>query len=294
MRYSYVPPDLTYLRRDTSVEELYLGIELEISGPSGVQTHNPVLNLLPEMVYAKADSSVERGFEVVTVPLAASNIRELVRPLMVQLPAIYALGYRSAASGCCGIHIHLSRVAFTRLQLYKFLFMVYGHPSLSLLLSQRTAEAFEMWALPYSNKAEHKQRAFTRSQGGRNRHDAVNISHHPTIELRIFNGSLNLLTFHKAIDTALSLFKYAMDTPEHKMTAQDYIDFVSIHREWYPFLDVFLQSPRRVRGLLFDGDVPIETDISDTLQHRLTKLYKLAMGSDYVRDNAQAASATPA
>jgi hypothetical protein len=115
--------------------------------------------------------------------------------------------------------------------------------------------SFEQWASPFASKDDYTARAKTKRQGGRSRHDAVNISNKPTIELRVFAGTLNPLTFHKNLDTAIALYQFAKDTPFHGITINGFIDYIAQNRYLYPHLDIFLQDKDN-RTDLFWRDAP--------------------------------------
>jgi hypothetical protein len=119
--------------------------------------------------------------------------------------------------------------------------------------------SFEQWASPFASKDDYTARAKTKRQGVRSRHDAVNISNKPTIELRIFAGTLNPLTFHKNLDTAIALYQFAKDTPFHGITINGFIDYITQNRCHYRYLDTFLQDKDN-RTDLFWRDIPTITE----------------------------------
>jgi hypothetical protein len=273
--YSYTPAELCFHDTPNSSSELFFGIELEIErcdahyGPmdNNTRSHTAGLSLVPNWCYTKYDSSVRFGFEIVTHPMSLSWMQTEIHTLVDNFRTLRDLGYRSADVGTCGMHIHMSKIAFTHAQLYKFMYMVYAHPSFSLLLSQRSMASFERWASPFASKYDYTTRAKTKHQGQRSRHDAVNISNKPTIELRIFAGTLNPLTFHKNIETAIAMYRFAKDTPFHGITITGFIDYVMQNKFLYPHLDIFLQDKGN-RTDLFCRDTPT---IPDTYRKSLVE-----------------------
>src|SRR3990167_6514919 len=117
--YSYMPP-LRFLKGVNSCEELFLGVELEITPQidGTFFNHQAALSLLPDFVYAKRDSSIPNGFEMVTHPFAQSCMRDKLRAWLSMFTKLYSFGYRSGDTNTCGTHIHMSQVAFTHAQLY--------------------------------------------------------------------------------------------------------------------------------------------------------------------------------
>ena len=261
--YNFSPPTV-FMKNAQSSEELFLGIELEIDrcneryGPmtSNTAAHTQGLSLMPDWCYAKYDSSIQHGFEIVTQPMSVNWVTMNIHTLVDKFGEWRELGYRSGDVGTCGMHVHMSKIAFTHAHLYKFMYLVYAHPSFSLLLSQRTMASFERWAFPFSEKSEFLARAKTKLQGARNRHDAVNISTKPTVELRIFAGTLNPLTFNKNLDVTLAMYRFSQDTSLHAINVSKFVEYVYSNRSLYPYLFLFF-SDKESRSDLFSMDTPV-------------------------------------
>lgn len=260
--YSYQPP-IVYRRSAACTSELFLGIELEITrchrsfGPMDNRTasHREGLDLVPDWCYTKYDGSVPAGFEIVTHPMSVPWITQNIHELTNKFGALYDLGYRSQEGNICGMHIHMSKMAFSPAHLYKFMYMVYAHPSFTLLLSQRTESSLARWACHYATNKENASRSKCMHQGERHRHDAVNISSKPTIELRIFAGTLNPFTFYKNIETALALYRFSMNSSFSGVSINDFVEYVFDNKYMYRYLNLFLQN-KEIRSDLFWYDRP--------------------------------------
>ena len=261
--YNYTPR-LKFMHSDSSSEELFLGVELEIArsspdyGPMDQHTssHLGGLATTPEWCYTKYDGSVSAGYEIVSMPMSVSWANQHIHELTDTFPELRKLGYISGESTMCGMHIHMSRAAFTHLHLYKFMYTVYYNSSMSLLLSQRDVESFTRWARPVDDRSSIALRAKHKRQCGRNRHDAVNLSDtKPTVELRIFKGTLNEYTFRKNIQTALALYRFSQDTSLHNLSAKHFVEYVLDNHNLYRELGVFLLAKEQ-RDLIFSNDTP--------------------------------------
>ena len=277
--YSFTPNPLVFLKTDNSAVELFVGIELEIErcskdyGPLDNLTasHRAGLAIIPDWCYTKYDSSVHAGFEIVTQPMSVPWMILHINELVSQFQVLRNLGYRSHDLDTCGMHLHLSKVAFGHVHLYKFMQLFYNNPTLSMLLSQRTTQSFVQWACPYTEKFEMYSRACAKSQGRRSRHDAVNISHRPTIELRIFSGTLNPLVFHKNIETTLAAYRYTTDTTIQDTGSATFVSYVKDNSYLYPCLSMFLFD-RGARESCFGCDTPYiqSSEQAEKLLLRLT------------------------
>jgi hypothetical protein len=258
-RHDYVPPKTIYFRASKQREdheylnsssrrarELYLGVELEIStGGSGLNVAQ-VLSRLREMplwMYWKHDGSISEGFEMVTMPIswgylqetAAGHFRTMCKQLML-------MDISSYDSRQCGIHVHLSRNAFSRLHLYKFLRLWYGHLNLTRKLSRRPLPELERWANPTT-----LENWAILARDGRQRspkYSAVNLLHKNSIELRIFNGTLRFSSFMVALESAKASYEFTCSASISEVTAKNFFIFVKEYSDQYPFLSSFISREK--------------------------------------------------
>jgi hypothetical protein len=242
-------PPLNFMRGSPqSLETLFLGTELEVSNPqkpsSKTRDHFDILQKLPDWTFPKSDSSINRGFEIVSHPQSRSWLALHMREWDSLLKDLRAANYTSGtAKPSCGIHVHISKNAFSHLRLYKFLFMVYSHPNLMLRLSQRTKKDFVQWAHVKSGGKERKASAKLKRDGTTDHHKAINITNKNTIELRVFNGTTNPLGFRKNIECTLALFDFVGVTSLTDLNVVAFLDFVQNNSGHYKFLNLFIKEP---------------------------------------------------
>jgi hypothetical protein len=262
LNYSAKPPPV-FIKQINNITDQYLGIELEVWHPdknSHTSSHLSALKLIPlSWMYVKADSSVPRGFEIVTHPIAVPELYSRYKEVDTLLTSLYQLGYISEAQGMgctAGMHIHFSKNSITASQLYKYLLFVYSNPSFIKLISQRPWPEFEQWARLSSDK--EKLRALKKSQLDVSRHHAINLSSPDTVEVRIFKGTLNTGAFYKNIDTVMAIYTFV-----HSISLQDimknsmepFLEWVSSHKHWYGWLNLFLTLDKHDRQMIFGGDL---------------------------------------
>ena len=108
--YNYTP-DLVFhgkgLRR--------FGVELEIDEGGELTSHAKrfldIANRHFENLYIKTDGSLDDGLELVTHPMTLEyHLNDM--PWKDILDEAKRLGYRSHGAGTCGLHVHISRMAF--------------------------------------------------------------------------------------------------------------------------------------------------------------------------------------
>jgi len=228
-------------------ENLYFGVELEVEfPPNNFETSSwgsiaeYTLGLLPSFVYAKTDSSVEKGFEIVSHPMTYKWLKENIKDWEKILDLRHK-GYISYNTKTCGMHIHLSKTAFGSFHLYKFMKFFYENVAFVLKISQRDSKReIKRWA-SFDNvddatvlyKAKYKR-------GGPERHVAVNINSEDTVEVRIFKGTLNPISFWKNIEFCKCVYDFTKDHSNKCINVDTFKDYIKSHRNTFPNLYNFL------------------------------------------------------
>ena len=108
--YSYTP-DLVFHGKGLR----HFGVELEIDDGGTVNSNAEKLlniaNANGENLYIKTDGSLDEGLELVTHPMTLEyHLNEM--PWAEVLRKAQSMGYLSHAAGTCGLHVHISRLAF--------------------------------------------------------------------------------------------------------------------------------------------------------------------------------------
>ena len=173
---------------------LQFGIELEVECDSGARSGDA--DWLSQLyddndLYLKADGSLSNGFEIVTQPRSLESWRKfaLIQPEVEtfgsSLLSLRNRGVRSWDNDNCGLHIHISRIAFN------------GRPHLArfaLLFGQNAPD----WVRVAGRQSGYASFNGLRDGGlvkkarlGAGSHsDAVNFSGRETVEVRIWRPSL--------------------------------------------------------------------------------------------------------
>ena len=146
--YSYKPtPKYCSMSYDTK-ETPFLGIELEIERRnSNSIKHGELAELIKnEHWYFKNDGSLTDGFEIVSHPLTFNYLNSAKESILNSLRIISDNGYNSYNANTCGIHIHISKKAFTTWQLYRFLKFFVENKEFIIGISQRKLDKLQKWA----------------------------------------------------------------------------------------------------------------------------------------------------
>ena len=255
--YDYEPSSFTFQMTNKEKttpdnKRLFFGVEVEVErnncGDGDIEKE---VGNLPSFCYAKEDGSLEEGFEIVSEPMSWDWLQEH-KTDWNNILRIRNRGFQSYNTTTCGLHIHMSKSAFTTLHLYKFLKLFFENPEFILIISQRQRNALERWAsltcdssLVYKAKTKH----------GREKYVAVNTCNPGTIEIRIFRGTLAEAGFWKDFEFCKAVFDFTKVSGIKEITPVKFMDYVTENKKMFPNLYQFLQ-----RKLFITDAVTINED----------------------------------
>lgn len=257
LNYSDKPPINIY-DHHTKKDTLLIGMELELTTPlirhaqfddSYARWIQHELNKEREFIYCKWDRSIKNdglgGFEIVTHPFSFSYIKSLEGKNKIEkLEYLNRCGCDAENNGTCGIHIHLSKNHFTSLHLYKFLKFIYNNKNFVSNISPRTNKIYSEQYSSYvpQDKIINLSKIKIHNSSNSLRHRAVNLSNPDTVEIRVFNSTLNPKKIYKIIEFCVSLFYFTKNCSLNKNTSDEFIKFIKIHNKKYPNLFEFIRS----------------------------------------------------
>lgn len=273
--YSFKPDAKFFSLGDEKDTELYFGVELETEMRSKYQYNSELVAAalnknVPNFIYCKYDGSLSNGFEIVSHPATFNYWKNNT----VYFDALNGLTKycRSFRSDSCGIHIHMSKNAFSGLHLAHFLHFMYNNPAFVEFIAQRTANAYASFVPEERNSVLVRAK---QKRGNYERYTVVNLQNEATIEIRIFKGNLRPDAFMKNIEFCKALFDFTnpdeldsfnvkyeakldsyingQSVEFNRIMASDYnvgnfIKFVSDNQETYPNLYLRLKEGDKVDG----------------------------------------------
>jgi hypothetical protein len=207
--------------------KLFYGVELEVNAER--HRARTVYDLLgDDRVYIKHDSSIKgEGFEIVTMPHTLTAQRELWKGFFNHRPR----GMTSYEGGSCGMHVHVSRDALTRLQIHKMVVFLNNTLNKQFVVSiaQRSSNGYS------ALKAE---KTITSRSG--DRYEALNLENHKTVEFRIFRGTVRGDRFFKNLEFVDALIHWVNEVNYNDLGYKGFCDYVQKHRKAYKFLHAYL------------------------------------------------------
>jgi len=214
----------------------YFGVELEIDKGgeigSNVEQILAVENQKHDFYYCKHDGSLDDGFEIVSHPATAEyHLTQL--PWKAIMAEAVSLGYRSHQACTCGLHIHISRLAFGRTAaqqeaaIARLLYFVEKHWNELLKFSRRTNRQLERWAARYGYKDTPKEMMDHAKSYHCGRYTCVNLTNEDTVEIRIFRGTLKYNTLAATIQLTDHLCDVVTCLNDEELRALSWSDFIA-------------------------------------------------------------------
>ena len=244
--YSYKPRPIFFKISDT--DNVFLGIELEVERGDSSTRHDDMAHMIDrDFLYFKTDGSLDNGFEIVTHPMTISYVRKHKNVWAEILNILRSNKYRSYDTKTCGMHIHISKNAFTTWHLYRFMKFFVDNADFVSKISQRKIANLDRWAAltdkPNTSQNEYSKDMLMykakKKKGNNNRYLAVNLQNSNSVEVRIFRGTLNDSSFFKNIEFVQALFDYTKSISEADMSLKSFLSFIKDNNE-YPYLRKFI------------------------------------------------------
>lgn len=217
----------------------YYGFELEVEN-RGSEDNDDMAGSMPDFTYCKEDGSIYNGFEIVSHPLSFQWIKEN-KAAFDEIFNLRNVDFKSYNTSTCGMHVHISKRAFTTIHLFKFLRFFYDmDQDFILAISQRgSVEKMDSWS---TLKKETKTTSLAKSKYQSGRYTAVNMQNSNTVEIRIFKGTLKKESFFKNLEFCKSVFEFTKDTGIKDITVDKFKAFLCRHKKSYRNLIKFIET----------------------------------------------------
>jgi hypothetical protein len=204
-------------------------------------------------VYCKHDGSIggggQYGFEVVSQPFSWSDYQTTKTKWEELMAWLRSIGWSSArtpeGSGGCGLHVHLSKGSFTTFHLYKFLQFMYevnNRPFFNLIARRQPNKYCDYYAADQAGLKGIAKSKLNADHGNDRRHAAVSLIFQPTVELRIFKGTLDPHLFHMTIEFCRAVYEFTKITSAKDMNVFTFIKYLLAHPTGSENLMVFLHE----------------------------------------------------
>lgn len=253
--YDYRPSPILYKGTGEGEPAYYLGFELEVERAGSVEAQG-VRDRLP-YTFCKMDGSLDDGFEIVSHPLSPAFVREHKKEIVGALNWLVRQGVRSYRTETCGMHVHVSRSAFSgSFHLFKFMEFMYRNKAFVLTVSQREEENLQRWAAIGVPPKEVIRKAKVKFNDHAERYTAINLENTNTVEVRIFRGTLKPESFFKNLEFVEALVEFTRNNgAAGAKTPEQFVDWVKKRARRYPSLADWLSSDWPLRLKVDDREL---------------------------------------
>lgn len=219
--YSYKPAALFH---GHSARGLYIGIEQELEPRTRWGLRGEVWDMLDAndrggLIYAKEDGSLVNGIELVTHPMSLFYFRTEY-PWSLWAPGS-GLGQYLRQSSRTGVHIHVSKDAFSKAHMYRFLAFHYLYPGFIETVAGRGSNSYTN-VRPFRYPTDYRvlrgglshaiisntSRYAKGDSRGTSRYQAVNVRNEDTLELRYFRSTVHNKRLLFYADWVEALYEY--------------------------------------------------------------------------------------
>ena len=228
------------------VGPLFLGVELEMEAKDcSIGSLREELQTDETLYYMKRDGSLSNGLEVVSHPCSLTYHREEFGWADI-LQKARKEGARSHDTTTCGIHVHLSRKFFSRVEETRFVAFVNVHSANLIKIARRAGTGYT------SYKAKELGAKRITTQEGR--YEAVNMYNSTTLEVRIFKGTLKYESFMACLEIcdAMARFIKGSNIAEIMQSTDEnwgkFLQFLSGKPEYANLYNYMVARSMRVAG----------------------------------------------
>lgn len=203
----------------------YFGMEIEID-EGGEDDENAGILLEKiggyEHAHCEHDGSLNEGLEFITQPMSYNYFHHDFRTYLEAFAEkATKLGYTAHNAETCGLHIHVSRNAFSDESIERLWTLFYKFKNEMLTFSRRKPDQLRFCELPTK-----KNIAKTYTPGG-NRYQALNLNNSTTIEFRLWRGSLNVKTILATLEFTNAICTWALNHSMEELDSVTWEDFVT-------------------------------------------------------------------
>ena len=194
---------------------LYMGVEIEAErahhlGEEFLDKAGEQPEGDPYFVYLKEDGSLgDGGVEIVTMPATSESFAEMFPFEATDM--LRDKGARAWAYTRCGMHVHVSRSAFTASHMWKFIKWQTENWEKCVQFAGRESAQWASWNNGNMEVCRDETSKAVKARGytdWANRYSAINLTPMKTVELRYFRPNLNKDGILRVIEFIQAIYDY--------------------------------------------------------------------------------------
>lgn len=196
------------------------------------------------------DGSLNTGFEIISSPMTPKFFYEHITFFEALLELLKHEDYISHNCSRCGLHFHVSRNVFNNDSLSRLIYLYERNKSYLLDFSRRKIDAhYYKFYFDTTDKGAFTMlddcKYITRSNGYGDRYHCVNLQNSPTVEIRLYKGTLDFDSFVACAEQVFAFVDYAI-TNDDTTTVNSNVDDIITNAKYNTKLKEYTMK----RGLL--------------------------------------------
>lgn len=211
---------------------VFFGIENEMSLKTNRDAYlkHIAKHFHPHVAYCQHDGTIDYGTEVVFHPMTFEKIK------LFDFSPLFSPDVQ--ASSTTGMHIHITRSAFTQKDLYRFMHFISKNPNFIRFIAERKENAAQQWVFTHPELLEQKAAGINVDP---HKYTDINLKHSETVEVRVFKGAVTDAQFRKNIEFCHALLKFVKEVPASQGTDYGFILWLQEQKD-YPYLTTFVKK----------------------------------------------------
>lgn len=229
----------------------YMGVEFEVSVDENL---NYAAERIKGSLYdngrfglLKEDSSVEHGFEMVTVPMLIDDQKKKWKEHFFDQGHDELLNREEYGHG---VHIHLNRPSLPNIGITRLVYLVYGNEEnrgLVRFVAERNTGASSWSFKDQKTKDVYEKK---KAQGGK--FEALSFNRENTIEFRMFQSVVDQNAFFKSMEYVGACQEFCSNITNGLPLAKTFVTWIKARKKQYPHLNEFFVEKQRSGFLSLD------------------------------------------
>lgn len=247
----------------------HLGVELEVENSKELKYYerssdnvkkdfNPTHDIadwvqlqIDSLFYCKRDGSIGRGgeaaIEIVSHPFTFDFAKKHKKQIATFLKELKEQGCHGNPK-TCGMHVHVSRKDLSTTNIYKMLrFFKQNEDFIKFISGRDNISQMEQYA-SVKNSFASKLSITKSALSGRSatRYSAINLTNTATVEIRIFQSTLDPKAYYKNLEFVIALYSFSK---EGSLTAsyndfQMYVEKAGMYNNLLEYMGVYAQKAK--------------------------------------------------
>ena len=264
--YNYKPLDrvFNYSEFEKNIDiksALFFGFELETERkPTAVIDRRTMAHLVKQivgkdMIYCMSDGSLADGIEIASFPFTWDWYKRVGKDKWTELLLFLKdKQWRGDLPGNneshpVGFHVHTSKAAWSKLQIYKLIQFVYNPQNRNFMNIIAGRPPMQYCRISQKDFDKSVSLAKMKKNVSSDHYNMINLNKKSdpylssnTIEFRMFKGSIEPLIFHKNLEFIKAIFSFTQKHAKKEMFSKYFLKYVIKYRKEYPCLMEFLKK----------------------------------------------------